>query len=280
MLRTLVLVLACIRVSYGQIYQFKNPELLEQKKRTDSYRQNRVKIKKSVKFESLPDAESNLRGVLKEIDSLDRNGHLVYARDILDSDRQTTMKQTFDTLGNLLGFKQYFNNKLNHESRFYYDENYNLMSRVTINASGKIDSVIQNGRTQIIGNTKITTHAPGTFASRTVEKWDSASRTLTSTTFGPDGQPLQIIEIQTNDKGAIKSKTYVKSIGSKVYSFIYDYNHDGLLFEERSYDRNNHLIQTTRYQYDERGLPARETQFDATGQISNVTVYEYDFYLK
>jgi hypothetical protein len=67
-------VFACIQVSYGQHSEFKNPELVEQKKLTDNYRLNKVKTKKSIEFQSLTDAQGNLRGVLKQIDSLDENG--------------------------------------------------------------------------------------------------------------------------------------------------------------------------------------------------------------
>jgi hypothetical protein len=280
MIRVLILFLVCVQVSYGQLSEFKDPELLEQKKRTDNYRQNKVRTKKTIKFQSLTDVEGNSRGVLKEIDSLDRNGYLVCAIDIHASGRQTIMRQTFDALGNLLGFRQYLNEKLNHESRFYYDENQNLVSRVTINSNGKIDSVIQQDRTQFIGNKKITTNGPGAFAAKTVEEWDSSTRIYTSTTFGQNGQPFQITEIRINDKGWMESKTYVKSIGSKVYSLTYVYNQNGHLSEERSYDKNNLLIQTTKNEYDERGLPVKEIQLDAAGQISDVMVYEYDFYQK
>lgn len=278
MTRAVILFSMCINVCYGQIPRFEHPEVLRQKEVTNNYRQNKVKTIKSIAFQSLVDAEGNVRGVLQRVDSLDQNGYFVCSKDIHGSGRQTTIRQTFDTLGNLLGFRQYFNERLNEESRFYYDDNQNLICRVTIDSNGKVDSVIQQGRTQIVGNKKITTNATGAVAARTVEEWDSDTRTFTSTTFGQNGQPFQIIEIRRNDKGWIERKTYVKSLGSKVYSIVYSYHQNGLLSEERSYDRNNLLIRTTKNQYDEQGLLVKEIQSDAAGQVKNVTVYEYDFY--
>jgi hypothetical protein len=278
MIRVLLLLFVCSQVCYAQISEFKDPNTLETLRRTANFKKNGVKTIRSFEFQSIADAEAKVRGVLKEIDSLDKNGFLVCAKDIVRPGRQVITLQTFDSLGNLKSFKQFVNEKLNNESRYYYDKDQNLINGVYVNSDGKSDSIIEKGRTQIVGNKKITTNEPGALAAKTIEEWDPSKRTYTSTTFAPNGQSFQIIEFKTNSKGQIESETFVKTIHAKVYLSTYTYNSDGLLSEKKSYDRNNLLMWTTRKEYDNRGLVVKEIEVDSANQVTDVLVYEYDFY--
>jgi hypothetical protein len=280
MIRILLLVIACNHVSFGQLTDFKDPRVLEQKRLRAAYKSNNVQIRRTFEFKNPTDAESDGSGTLKEIDSLDQNGFLVCAKDILGPGRQTTMLQQFDTLGNLLWFKHLINGKQNDESRFYYDKDGNLLSRVVISSSGKIDSLIQKERIQFVDDKKITTNAAGAFAAKTIEEFDNRTGLYRSTTLSQNGQPIQITEIELNDKGQFAKETYVKSLGSKVYSTIYSYNKDGLPVEKKSYDRNNMLIYATKNEYDNNGLLVKEIELNFTGEISKLTVYKYTFYKK
>jgi hypothetical protein len=278
MIRILLFLFVCNQVCYAQISEFKDPKTLENLRRTANFKKNGVKTIRSFEFQSMADAEAKVRGVLKEIDSLDKNGFLICAKDIVRPGRQVIILQTFDSLGNLKGFKQFFNEKLNNESRYYYDKDQNLISGVYVNSSGKSDSIIEKGRTQIVGNKKITTNEPGALAAKTIEEWDPSKRTYTSTTFAPNGQSFQIIELKTNSKGQVESETYVKTINARVYLSTYTYNSEGLLSEQKSYDRNNLLMWATRKEYDDRGLLVKEIELDSANQVTNVLVYEYVFY--
>jgi hypothetical protein len=89
MIRTLLFVIACSQVSFGQLTDFNDPRVLEQKRLRAGYKSNNVQIRKTFEFKTLTGAEDDTVGALKEIDSLDQNGFLVCAEDILGAGRQT-----------------------------------------------------------------------------------------------------------------------------------------------------------------------------------------------
>jgi hypothetical protein len=277
----IVFLLLCIAINglvYCQTVDLKNPESVAQDRIRDAYKRNGVKGVTVTGYKTLSDADNNINGIIEETNAFDRKGFAIFSKQLVGQGRQITMLQEFDSLGNLVGFRQYYNDKLNQEGIYYYNQNNELISSVTINAGGKKDSVGNKTRITYEGGKKITVNAPGAFAAKSIAEMDERNRIYKTTTFGQDGRPIQITEFQLNEAGQILRKDFLKSVSGKISATVYVYNEKQLLTETKRYDRNNMIIEITKSEYDENGLLNRETEFSFAGEVTGVTTYEYSFF--
>jgi hypothetical protein len=89
MIRTLLFVIACSQVSFGQLTDFSDPRVLEQKRLRAGYKSNNVQIRKTFEFKTLTGTEDDTVGTLKEIDFLDQKWIFSLRGRILGPGRQT-----------------------------------------------------------------------------------------------------------------------------------------------------------------------------------------------
>lgn len=159
-------------ISFSQTVRFKNPGSMEHDRLRASYKQNGVKGITVIAFKSIADANANNNGIIEEKSIIDANGFVISSTQIVEHGREITVTQRFDSTGNLLHFRQYFGANLNQEGMYYYDPDGEMVSRVTINASGRRDSVINKAKVEYLDGKKITTNAPGAFAAKTIEEME------------------------------------------------------------------------------------------------------------
>jgi YD repeat-containing protein len=253
--------------------EFPNPESYDNEQKRLTYKKNAVKTIEV--FKSIEGLQSDSSNLLETI-SLDPNGYLVYSKKVDPNGRNVIVNQKFDSVGNLLSFKQFIGDRFFNESTFYYDSENNLLSKVTINFSGKRDSVDQKKRIEYSKGKKITSNSEGAFVSKTIEEYDDKKGLLKSTTFDKNGLPIQIWEYELNERGQILSKSILKSIGSNdVSKLIHTYNEADLRTETKHFDQKQELVEKITFEYNEQGLLIRETTQDLKNEKTIILTYRY-----
>ncbi len=262
----------------GQNINFPNPESVDADEARLLYKKNFVQKIEVLRLNDPINSEHGLDVKVIEQRKLDSNGYLIYSNKLGSDGRDITVTQKFDSHGNLLQFKQFVGKRFFHESRYYYNPDNTLFSRVTINFNGKIDSTIQTIKVEFIGKKKITTNEEGAFAAKIIEEYDEKGMVYKSTTLGQNGLPIQIWYYELNDLGQILKKHILKSISVGISKYIYFYDKNNQKIVTKIYDQNDRLIKTISNEYSSIGLLLKETTNDIINNKSNTETFRYHFF--
>lgn len=169
-------------------------------------------------------------GVLVEriINEFDANGFLIREKYLADAD-ETSEEKSFqrDDKGLVLKEFKHYNDGSFDTTNYEYDNQYRIISKVTMNDEGEIEQKILNEyRDDFLVKTQ---------------------------TFDGENNLVQLDEFKYDEKGnSVEHKKIDNESGTNAF-IVTSYNHHGRKKEEITYDEDGDIINETSYAEDEKG---------------------------
>lgn len=220
--------------------------------------------------DSEPRQTTTIKVLVQETDSL-----YMYFDDWKDT--PTTVHNymyAYDSRGNLVEARTYYDDELTWRTVCSYDENNNLIEEKSYDCSDLIDWCTSHKEMVYDDQGRVTEtiYHEGWFqTSRSVTVYDDQART-SQTTSANGGVTLYTY----NENGDILTFRHSGYNETGEVSFTeYTYSEDGLKVSSRSYV-NDVLTYSSEWFYDELGREIKSVRYDADGSADYVWEYEYD----